>query len=169
MPSVKFTEQEKIVWSAGILEGEGCFSIRKDKRRGGLIYFNVSCGMTDRDVVDRLAEFLGGEVGGPYVRKGNRKVVFRWDLSVRSEVKSFLEKVLPYMGGRRSEKIRLMLNEMEKHPTIREYKKWLQHGSVNMYYRAGCRCDECIAGKEKRLKRDLIARQSKRSKATCPV
>jgi hypothetical protein len=63
-------------WLAGLYEGEGCFSICKIRTyrktsgftRARYVYHNpvVQVGMTDKDILDRVASILQWHVVGPY-------------------------------------------------------------------------------------------------------
>lgn len=54
---------EDLHWLAGLLEGEGCFTLHKSKKR---LYPKMQINMNDRDVIERVAELIGKNVGGPY-------------------------------------------------------------------------------------------------------
>ncbi len=50
-------------WAAGILEGEGCFSIHRRKDRSNTLNTAIHCEMTDEDIIRRLhAVFKVGTV-----------------------------------------------------------------------------------------------------------
>lgn len=84
---IKDTE---LAWAAGFLDGEGTFGIQRQKDRKPYLY--VQAGQTDRQVLDRLQEAIGGKVYGPYVQKnpkhkpyfyfritGNEKTKIVWE------------------------------------------------------------------------------------------
>ena len=58
---------------------------------------------------------MGGRINGPYNR-GEYKPQFYVILSKREEIKEVLLDILPYMGDRRSKRIREMLQEMKDNP-----------------------------------------------------
>lgn len=49
----------ELAWVAGLLEGEGCFTVKGNA--GIKRNIAVRCQMTDKDVLDRLATFVGVE------------------------------------------------------------------------------------------------------------
>lgn len=98
-------------WAAGILEGEGCFSLhtRKSGKRAGSSEVAIHCEMTDKDTIEKLHSVL--EVGSICHRENKRSDgrirKHSWILSIQSQkdVLNTLIKVSPYMGNRRKDKI----------------------------------------------------------------
>ena len=70
-------ESTDLHWLAGLLEGEGCFYIRK---RGEARHPNptiaIQLSSTDQDVVTKAANIMKGNVRGPYDRGPKRKLVY---------------------------------------------------------------------------------------------
>ena len=95
-----------IAWAAGLFEGEGTIGkgSRTDKRRPGqqLPTYAIRVGMTDRDVIQRLQDNFGGQIYEAPDKRGNRKLMYRWYLSKKAEVKKLLQLMLPYFGLRRT-------------------------------------------------------------------
>lgn len=123
---------------AGLLEGEGSFSIY-DRYPA---YICIRCTMTDEDVLRRLHLATGvGSVCKPSQRP-NRKQTWYWNVSRRPDVVQLLNDLLPHMGLRRSAKIVQMLAWHE----ARGYQVQgpAQHGSSAMYGYHKCRCIECM-------------------------
>lgn len=86
--------RDDLMWLAGLLEGEGSFDLRDER------YPRVRVGMTDRDVVGRVATLLGVSVRSSY-RRAPERAMWHAELSgARAAV--VMEQVLPYMGARRS-------------------------------------------------------------------
>lgn len=85
---VRQLQPEETAWLAGLIEGEGCFSINRHKRRGkSYAYAVFTLAMTDEDVV-RKAHALSG-VGGVTKRKkikDNHKTVWVWTVGSHVEV-----------------------------------------------------------------------------------
>ena len=84
-------------WAAGLFEAEGCVSFD-----GTPAMHLVS---TDKDVVERFAEVVGGPVYGPYAQPpstlGNpRKPQFRWRVSGRA-AEAVATGLRPWLGTRR--------------------------------------------------------------------
>jgi hypothetical protein len=85
-----------LYWLAGLLEGEGCFTYSCSP--------GIQLGMTDRDVVERVARLLERHVRGPYQYKANRKPVYYtevWGI----EAINLMGQLRPLMGARRAKKI----------------------------------------------------------------
>lgn len=89
--------RDDLLWLAGIVEGEGAI----DLHRG--LYPRIRVGMTDRDVVDRVARLLGVRTR-PQLRPAPNKAMWHAELS-GSRAVEVLEQLLPYMGARRSQSI----------------------------------------------------------------
>ena len=104
-------KQRDLGWVVGILEGEGSFCLNTPmKKYPHYRYARIHVGMTDRDVVARLAKLLGGNVLGPYL-KGNNRPMYEWQASGTRAV-PLMRLVLPMMGRRRRAKIREILREV---------------------------------------------------------
>jgi len=90
-----------IAWVAGLLEGEGCWSTHKGSRSGSL-----QCAMTDKDVIYKLKDIIGG--GSIYYRKRPHgwKDVWSYSLSTGSAIYAISCAVYSFMGSRRKAKIR---------------------------------------------------------------
>lgn len=95
------------VWAAGLFEGEGCIVIRTDKRDNwGRKIVALQLKMTDRDVVERFGTVMGvGRVSGPHPN-GRLKPQYIWKAAARRDVQSVLNKMLPFLGERRTSKAR---------------------------------------------------------------
>ena len=105
-----------IVWLAGLLEGEGCFSLdgngAKSRGYGKLV---IVLQMTDRDVVARAAKILGGPVAGPYRPKVSRKEVWTTRVWCRRAA-SWMMTLHPLMGERRQARIQELLTHWRSRP-----------------------------------------------------
>lgn len=157
-----WTEPE-IAWVAGLLEGEGSFMTHTKNTPDGYTYpaFRVSCNMTDEDVLVRLSTITGmGHLVGPTIPQNPLHSPFwRWGLYKKADILRLCLAILPYMGKRRSEKIRLMID------TIGTTRFW-KHGT-RWGYERGCRCDACRAAfakhhRDRRAKRkqESVSRES---------
>lgn len=96
----------EIAWLAGYLEGEGCFYVTKLNSVG------ITVTSTDEDIVDRVASMFGREKRGPKFGKPARKPYFTVGVHSDRAVK-IMNEILPYMGERRSEKIKEILSRRE--------------------------------------------------------
>lgn len=101
-PSAK---ERGVEWLAGLLEGEGSFYSQPSNPH------SVQLSMTDRDVVECAAHMMNA--GGVHLRSGDsRPSHWRpcWSTRVRkAHAEELLITLLPYMGERRSIRIRELL------------------------------------------------------------
>lgn len=104
-------------WAAGLLEGEGCFSLFNRTHKSGNVspQFAIHCEMTDKDVIERLHGVF--QVGTICVRENNnrkdgvkRKTSYIWSVQKQEHIRQVLSLILPIMGERRSSKIKQMLD-----------------------------------------------------------
>jgi hypothetical protein len=149
-------EQNDIAWIAGYLEGEGSFTVRWETSSANHRYPTIyaCCGSTDEDLIRRLHSLCGGSVYGPtpkYAPYG-RRIKDRWDwrLPRNCGLRALLEALLPYMGSRRTAKIRYCLDLMDQHPTrtqkVRAGAGYWSHGRYG-FEAHGCRCEVCREAK----------------------
>jgi hypothetical protein len=101
------TNEQQIVWLAGLLEGEGCFSWRKVSRKKRSFRCQVRLSMTDEDIVGRAASIMGAKTVWSYQHPGRKNL---FTAVIDGEVAaSVMRQVLPFMGQRRSAKIEEVL------------------------------------------------------------
>lgn len=113
MERPELTEAEW-AWIAGILEGEGSFGLVNGRIP------RVQVGMTDFDVIERIVALLGVGTLSVFVPKEGataKKPALRLDIRKARDVVWVMEQVLPWMGKRRSAKIRSVLRQWEESPT----------------------------------------------------
>lgn len=90
----RLSNAEDRIWLAGLLEGEGTFDLHRAK------YPRVRVGMTDRDVIGRVATLIGSRVT---VRFHQRPHKTTWHAEVSGpKAVEVMEAILPHMGSRRS-------------------------------------------------------------------
>ena len=102
-----------IEWAAGVLEGEGCFSIHT-RKKNNVTSCAIHCEMSDEDVVRAL---LGVFKQGTVIARKNdnrkdgckRKPTWIWSVQNKNGVLSVLEAIRPFMGKRRSAKIKQIM------------------------------------------------------------
>lgn len=94
-----------LIWLAGLLEGEGTFDMHKNK------YPRIRVGMTDRDVVGRVATLLGTSIRMT-ISKVGYKSSYHAELSGQRAA-DMMWRLLPHMGARRSSKIGEILGRYE--------------------------------------------------------
>lgn len=139
---------------AGLLEGEGCFSLQWGNRTSSNVYprVEVKCNMTDEDVIRRLAKICGGRVRGPICKRSPTTPVAKpqwiWHVGRKAGMESLLGRLLPHMGLRRSAKIREILDALAKYPARGTWKHGTRQG-----YEKGCRCTECKSANTERHRR----------------
>ena len=105
-------EPEDLAWVAGLLEGEGSFTLRKSNVP------KIHCQMTDEDVLLKLQEKCGGKIyfseRTEEQRAKNWKDSWTWNLQGRPAA-DLMRELMPHMGKRRSEKIKEILSIYSKH------------------------------------------------------
>lgn len=106
--------QNNLTWIAGLLEGEGYFSLRVvqgNKKRNKYRVPAVACGMCDPDVVQRFAELVGASTYGPYMPSSISTIpVYRAVVSGQNAVR-LMKLLYRHMGARRQAVIDSILSE----------------------------------------------------------
>jgi hypothetical protein len=115
--------REELAWVAGLLEGEGSFTLQKTKYKGKVRYIQprIQVYMTDEDIIHRLRSITGvGYIYGPVYRSGDDgrgsrmedwSPQYQWIVQRKAHAYWLLYKLLPHMGIRRSAQIRLLLDD----------------------------------------------------------
>lgn len=89
-------------WVAGIIEGEGCFTVK----RGRPV---VKVEMTDLDVIERLQALTGvGTICAPTKRKDHWSQSYSWQVQNHDDAERLMKSLLPHMSKRRAERIRAL-------------------------------------------------------------
>lgn len=113
-------EDTRYAWAAGVLEGEGCFSIHAKKDRPSTTTSAIHCEMTDRDIVERLKDTFGvGTINERLNISGRRdtskrKPSYIWSVQNKQGVLEVLLRVMPYLGERRLQKAKELLHNVEE-------------------------------------------------------
>lgn len=111
MPDLKI-DQANLHWIAGLLEGEGCFTI-KNPKTGTKRSVMVTCHMTDKDVLDRLRTVIGyGLLLGPYSNGKGHKPRYVYSTSGESAY-HLMKLLLPLMCSRRSIRIKQLIRDYD--------------------------------------------------------
>ena len=99
----KLSHKEKIIFLAGVFDGEGSFGCYTTglKKRGR--YLLVAVETTDADMVSRFAEVFGGMLYSLKKREEHHKYIFRWRINGKKAWK-VLDEMVPYMCLRRRQK-----------------------------------------------------------------
>lgn len=113
--SVPLLNPYLVAWAAGLLEGEGCFSIFRRKDRYKTCTTAVHCEMTDEDTIIKLHSVFN--VGTVLTRpnmsgrkdRRERKPTYIWSVQNQAGIKLVCGAILPYMGTRRTTKINELL------------------------------------------------------------
>ncbi len=94
-------ERNKLLFLAGLFDGEGSFGVwgKGDGRKS----FQCSVEMCDRDSVKKFADFFGGNVVKPRLRKSHWTQTYKWKLS-GGRAYECVEMMIEYMSQRRQEK-----------------------------------------------------------------
>lgn len=102
----------ELAWVAGIVEGEGCFSMdtRQARKKGGKVYINIRVAMVDEDVVRKLHKISGvGTVLGPILSPSraehNYQPLYIWAVQKQKDAAALMMTLYPLMGIRRQAKI----------------------------------------------------------------
>jgi hypothetical protein len=97
-------------WVIGLLEGEGCFTIRSV---GKYRYPRIIVASTDFDVLHRLQSLVPGNLTGPYDPKANgslgSKPQMRWTSTKKGDTIDLMKQLLPHMSERRKARIEEVL------------------------------------------------------------
>lgn len=99
----------RVAWAAGLIEGEGCFSLVKNYKAKGGKSGKLCVQMNDLDILERLQSIFN--CGKIYYRKprGNSKESWMWTVYRRDDLVRVATSVLPLLGKRRTEKVKEVL------------------------------------------------------------
>lgn len=110
--------EAEIAWFAGLLEGEGYFSMEVNHTNKKIQrYPSIVIAMSDRDVVERCANLLGTKVSELRKRRPHHKPTYRCVIRGSGAVE-WMRLVRPFMGERRGQKIDEIVQEWEQRPTV---------------------------------------------------
>src|ERR1051325_242005 len=130
----------EIAWLAGLFEGEGCVSFT------GKNCVQVSINMTDKDIIERAYKLFGEKGSFRYYKSKNpnHKDTWNWAVSERDQAIELITLLLPWMGERRSSKMKAALARLENNRGI---NKPIVHGTTQGYriesYRKSGHCEAC--------------------------
>lgn len=129
--------REALCWAAGLIEGEGCFTIRKRPGKN-CTDLRITVGSTDEDVVRKLRIVIGfGSITyRPQPATRGNKPCWVWQVGRREHVYALCAALYPFMGLRRQARIRELLAgylPTQGRPA---------HGT-NARYATGCNCADC--------------------------
>jgi hypothetical protein len=108
-----------IAWIAGLLEGEAYFGIdNRSKDRYEISktppapFIKIS--MVDEDIIQRLSKLLDKSYFSPSRKTVTGKQVYTLYIGEKEKVLFILQKILPYMGVRRGERITECISHLQK-------------------------------------------------------
>lgn len=104
---------EAVAWVAGIIEGEGCFSL---VRNGRCVNAVIIVKMTDLDVIQRLQKVSEvGRITGPYKRgKVHWKPQWMWRVTKRADLLALCHLIRPWLCSRRTRRMAEILSLTRK-------------------------------------------------------
>jgi|SRR6516225_8143233 hypothetical protein len=110
LPPLPELPEAELGWLAGLLEGEGSFFMSNGSNKSGTYkYPQISVEMTDLDVIQRVARIFGvSTYTYDNKKRPNEKIIHKAIVS-GSKATELMEQLLPWMGERRSQKIRELL------------------------------------------------------------
>jgi len=98
------SRQEKIIFLAGVFDGEGTFGMWKKGRNTKKLYFSMAVEAADVDLVARFHEVFGGTFYQLNRKlKEHHKHTFRWKVN-GDRAFEVIETMIPYMCQRRQDK-----------------------------------------------------------------
>jgi hypothetical protein len=119
---MSLSEKEKLIFLAGVFEGEGTMGYWKNGVRNGKIRKRIQCSvkMTDKDIIYRFMNYFNcGYVSEMKQREDHYKICWSWTIT-GSKALQVLEQMLPYLGLRRSKKY---------HDMVKSFRDSIQNGS----------------------------------------
>lgn len=96
--------EAQIAWVAGIIEGEGCFSVSNKSPKSWWISVRV----TDLDIIKRLQAYTG--IGSTNQDKSTyyigKKPVYSWIVTKKVQRVWLANLIMPWLGERRSKRLK---------------------------------------------------------------
>ncbi len=103
------TTNEKIIYLAGIVDGEGCIRIRKGNRLPYPHYSpSIRIEMTDIIPIKQMSDVFGGNYYTYPPRKEHYKVVYQYDCHNTQRVNIILKSLLPYLQVKKQQAIEVL-------------------------------------------------------------
>lgn len=109
-------DNKDFYWLAGLLEGEGCFTVGRQHHANGKVYRQpkIQLVMTDKDIVTRVASLMGVNLTAPR-RLPSGKVAYRTALYGPKCIGLSMS-IYGLMGERRQQQIEHMLDVWKTNP-----------------------------------------------------
>ena len=106
------SDKEDLIYLAGFLDGEGCFTIYREK-------ISVTCANTYKPIIDWMKSSFGGTISTRKARKENHRVCYSWHL-VANNARELLEKLVPYLREKKPQALMLLTyQQLTKAPKIK--------------------------------------------------
>lgn len=102
-----------IAWSAGFLEGEGCFMITKMGKMKNSALIRVIVGQVQKEPLERLQAMYGGKV---HLTTTKGRPMYRWETYTRRSVQIMMT-IYPLMSPKRKSEIERCLERWKSHST----------------------------------------------------
>lgn len=106
--------ERDILWAAGFFEGEGCFTIRRNKR-GEKVYLGAVASLngTDLDAITEFATIVQvGKLRGPYRHRNlDHKEFWQWSTGSQQDFRLFCIMMRPLLFSRRIARMDEVLTE----------------------------------------------------------
>ena len=100
------TKKEKLIYLAGIIDGEGCVKLACHKiKRKYKIYYGCQKRCEVSNTSKKLIDWLYKNFGGHLIsakREGNRKLQYRWALR-KKEIEEIFPQIIPYLIVKKEE------------------------------------------------------------------
>lgn len=106
-----------IAWAAGLFEGEGSITTKRNDARSQRLTVRFTLASTDLDVVEKFWHIMEcGNIYGPSWRELSTKPLWTWSCSRRSEVERIARLFGPHLGVRRMAKLQECLDAFASQP-----------------------------------------------------
>lgn len=103
MFAVESLSDWRLAYIAGIIDGEGCISLSKEKKTGYFIP-SVFVGMCDAMCINLLHVYTGlGSLSHRAASQGGKKPVYIWQVRGRLEIYLLLKALRPYLVVKRKQ------------------------------------------------------------------
>jgi hypothetical protein len=107
--------KEDIIWLAGYLEGEGCFTITSADSKGGSKTHRILVTSVDKDVIERASILLVGYIRLTRGRhKHNPKIYYGTNISGVRAI-GWMMTLYPLMGERRKARIKEVIEHWKRY------------------------------------------------------
>lgn len=113
----------EVAWLAGLIEGEGYIHVIKSTVNGKSYYYpRIHIRMTDKDVVERVAEMWGNSVQA--IKPGPQSHLTSYGTQISgSRAVEWMMVIRPYMGKRKKEQIASAIEAHEQKPDANELRR----------------------------------------------